>query len=70
MCVVTRDAAIAVLHSVVCVPITRTIRGIRSEVEVGEPEGLPSASVIGCDTVLTIPKSALDAQPARQHAVG
>ena len=56
----TRDAAIEVLHAVVCAPISRTIRGIRSEVEVGSDEGLPEPSVISCDNVLTIPKVLLD----------
>ncbi len=63
MCVVTRDAGIEVLRSIVCVPITRTTRGIRSEVEVGADEGLPETSVINCDTALTILKSELDARP-------
>ena len=31
VCVLTRDAAIDVLTAVTCAPITRTIRGIRSE---------------------------------------
>jgi mRNA interferase MazF len=44
---------------VTCAPITRTIRGIRSEVEVGTEEGLPEAGVITCDNVLTVPKSLL-----------
>lgn len=60
VCVLTRDAAIAVLHSVTCAPITRTIRGIHSEVEVGPGEGLPETSVISCDNVLTVPQSVLD----------
>ncbi len=60
MCVLTRDAAIAVLHSVTCAPITRTVRGIRSEVDVGADEGLPAPSVITCDNVLTIPQAVLD----------
>lgn len=34
MCVVTQNAAAAVLTSVTCAPITRAVRGIRSEVEV------------------------------------
>jgi hypothetical protein len=37
-----------------------TIRGIRSEVEVGPQEELPETSVIICDSVLTIPQSVLD----------
>jgi mRNA interferase MazF len=64
VCVLTRDAAIAVLHTVTCAPITRTIRRIRSEVEVGPDHGLPETSVISCDNVLTIPQAVLDAGPA------
>ncbi len=60
MCVLTRDAAIAVLRTVTCAPITRTVRGIRSEVEVGREQGLPETSVISCDNVLTIPQELLD----------
>jgi mRNA interferase MazF len=63
VCILTRDAAITVLHSVTCVPITRTIRGIRSEVRVGRAHGLPSESVLSCDNVLTIPQSVLDPSP-------
>ena len=60
VCVLTRDAAIAVLTAVTCAPITRTIRGIRSEVEVGSAEGLPEPSVITCDNLITIPLASLD----------
>lgn len=63
VCILTRDAAIAVLHSVTCGPITRTIRGIRSEVEVGREEGLPATSVINCDNLITIHQTALDPAP-------
>jgi mRNA interferase MazF len=52
VCVLTRDAAIAVLTSVTCAPITRTIRGIRSEVQLGPEHGLPEACVISCDNHL------------------
>ena len=63
VCVLTRDAAIEVLASVTCAPITRTIRGIRSEVGVGTDEGLPQVSVISCDNVVTVPKSVLIEDP-------
>lgn len=59
----TRDAAIEVLTAVTCAPVTRTIRGIRSEVEVGTTEGLPDTSVIACDNLITIPTAVLDDQP-------
>jgi mRNA interferase MazF len=63
VCILTRDAAIDVLHALTCVPITRTIRGIRSEVEVGAAEGLPQPSVIACDNVITVPADAFDRDP-------
>lgn len=63
VCVLTRDAAIAVLTAVTCAPITRTIRGIRSEVEIGPDEGLPGACVISCDNVITVPTADLDPAP-------
>jgi mRNA interferase MazF len=63
VCVLTRDAAIAVLASVACAPITRTIRGIRSEVELGVGSGLPEACAISCDNVITIPLGDLDGEP-------
>lgn len=63
VCVITRNAAIDVLTAVTCAPITRTRRGIRSEVEVGPAEGLPDVSVITCDSLVTIPKAGLDREP-------
>lgn len=66
MCVLTRDAAIEVLTSVTCAPITRTIRGIPSEVELGLEHGLPEACVISCDNVITIAIEDLDDEPVGQ----
>ena len=63
VCVLTRDAAIEVLTAVTCAPITRTRRGIRSEVSVGPDEGLPEPSVITCDNVITIALADLDPEP-------
>jgi len=63
VCVLTRDAAITVLTAVTCAPITRTIRGIRSEVEVGPDHGLRDVSVITCDSLITIPVVSLDPEP-------
>jgi len=61
--VLTRDAAISVLTTVTCAPITRTVRGIRSEVELGTEHGLPEPCVISCDTVITVPIDDLDDEP-------
>ena len=60
VCVLTRDAAISVLTSITCAPITRTIRGIRSEVELGADDSLPGRCVISCDNLITIPLDALE----------
>ncbi|MFT7650400.1 MAG: mRNA interferase MazF [Candidatus Poriferisodalaceae bacterium] len=62
----TRDAAIEVLTSVTCAPITRTIRGIPSEVELSSEHGLPEACVISCDNVITIPLEDFDDNPVGQ----
>ena len=63
VCVLTRDAALAVLTAATCAPITRTVRGIRSEVEVGREEGLAEPSVISCDNLITIPIEKIDSAP-------
>jgi mRNA interferase MazF len=63
VCILTRDAAITVLTSVTCAPITRTIRGIRTEVEVGPEQGLPEPCVISCDNLITVPIGDLESDP-------
>jgi mRNA interferase MazF len=63
VCILTRDAAVQVLTAVTCAPITRTIRGIRSEVELGPEHGLPERCVISCDNVITVPLGDLDPVP-------
>lgn len=63
VCVLTRDAAIPVLTAVTCAPITRTIRGIRSEVELAPEHGLDEECVVSCDNLLTIPTALLGPEP-------
>lgn len=63
ICVLTRDAAIEVLTSITVAPITRTVRGIGSEVRIGPDHGLPEQCVITCDNLLTIPQTLLDSDP-------
>ena len=43
-------------------PITTTVRGLSSEVEVDVANGLSGPSVVSCDNVTTIPVSALGNQ--------
>ena len=60
VCILTRDAALPVLMGITVAPITSTVRHIRSEVEVGQAEGLEHDSVIACDAVQTIDRRTID----------
>jgi mRNA interferase MazF len=61
--VLTREVVIPHLSKVTVAPVTRTTRGIASEVPVGRAEGLPVRSVVNCDSVATIPKALLGRAP-------
>jgi mRNA-degrading endonuclease toxin of MazEF toxin-antitoxin module len=52
-----------VLDRITGAPITRTIRDIPSEVEVGPAHGLPDRAALSCDNLVTIGKARLDPQP-------
>ncbi len=65
MLILTRDSAIAVLHSVMVAPITSTIRSIPSEVVLTEAEGLPNACAANFDNIQTVPKSNIGDRIAR-----
>jgi mRNA-degrading endonuclease toxin of MazEF toxin-antitoxin module len=54
--VVTRETAIPVLGSLVCVAVTSTVRGHVAEVELSRAHGLREPSVANCDWLLTVPK--------------
>lgn len=57
--VVTRDAAIPVLSAIVVAPVTRTVRGIPTEVPLGSEHGLPVDCVASFDAIQPIRRSAL-----------
>lgn len=57
--VLTRQASIPVLHSVLAVPATRKVRGIPSEVPLSEDDGMPQACALSLDNLVTMPKSML-----------
>lgn len=57
--VVTRNAAIPVLNSVLAVPITRTARGIPSELKLGLEDGLPVECAASFDNLRVVPKANL-----------
>ena len=54
--VLTRDAAIPVLHSLLVAPATRTARGIPTEVPVGPEDGMPEECVLSLDNATLVPK--------------
>jgi mRNA interferase MazF len=58
----TRNAAIPVLHAVLAAPITRTVRGIPSEVTLGEIDGMPDECAASFDNLRVVPKSHLVAR--------
>lgn len=63
--ILTRNSAIAVLHSVTVAPITSTIRSIPTEVVLTEADGLPTACAANFDNLQTVPKSNIGERIAR-----
>ena len=57
--VVTRNEAIGVLHKVVVAPVTRTVRGIPTEVPLDSGDGLPHHSAASFDNLRVVAKSHL-----------
>ncbi len=57
--VVTRTPAIGARTAVTVAPITRTRRGIASELPLDRHHGVRTRSVANCDSLMTIPKEAL-----------
>jgi mRNA interferase MazF len=55
--VLTRQAAIPVLRSVLAVPATRTVRAIPTEVVLDEGDGMPQRCCLNFDNLVTMPKS-------------
>lgn len=56
----SRDEAYAVRARVTIAPVTTTVRGIPTEVNVGPRDGLKRDSVISLDDLVTIPKQRLE----------
>ncbi|MFV2039134.1 MAG: type II toxin-antitoxin system PemK/MazF family toxin [Acidimicrobiales bacterium] len=57
--VMTRSAAIPVLNSVLAAPITRTIRGIPTELPLGPDDGMANECVATFDNLRVVPKAYL-----------
>lgn len=53
--VLHRNAAIGVLAEILVCPLTRTIRGIATEVPLDRDDGLPESCVANLDNVVMLP---------------
>ena len=54
--VLTRQTAIPILHSLLAVPATRTIRQIPSEVVLDTADGMPEECALSLDNLTLLPK--------------
>jgi mRNA interferase MazF len=57
--VVTRSEAVPVLSWILVAPVTRTVRGIPTEVPLGPPDGLPAEGAASFDNLQPIRRSFL-----------
>ena len=55
----SRDEAIPVLGAVLIAPVTRSVRGIRSEMQLSAADGMLMDCAASFDNVLTFPKAML-----------
>jgi mRNA interferase MazF len=57
--VLTRDNALPRLRNVVVALVTRTIRGIDTEVNLGPEDGMPVPCAVSLDNLRTVPQALL-----------
>lgn len=57
--VLTRELALPHANWITVAPITSTRRGLRSEVPVGGENGIDHDSVINCDNIQSVPRTAI-----------
>jgi mRNA interferase MazF len=60
--ILTRDSVLSSLGSIVVGLVTRTRRGLETEVSLGGREGLPCTCVLNLDNILTVPRQCLTRQ--------
>jgi mRNA interferase MazF len=58
-CVITRQAAIPVLRTLLVAPATSTVRGIPTEVRLGPEDGMPRDCALALDNVGLVDKALL-----------
>lgn len=57
--ILTRDAVLHSIGSIVVTLVTRTVRGLSTEVVLGRQQGLPVRCVANLDNILTVPRERL-----------
>lgn len=57
--VMTRTAAVPVLHGVLAAPVTRTVRGIPTELALSREDGMPTECAATFDNLRVVSKSHL-----------
>jgi mRNA interferase MazF len=63
--VLTRDSAISYLSTVSVAPITSTIRGVPSEVTLGEDDGMKAPCAVNLHNTITVAQDRLGKRVAR-----
>ena len=66
--VLTRDSAIGYLTTATVAPITSTIRGVPSEVVLGEEDGMKAACAVNLHNPVTVSQTRLGRRVARLSA--
>lgn len=66
--VLTRDPLGSILHSVICAPITSTVRGLATEIPLGRSAGLAQPSVANFDNVFLLSRRRLVRHLGRANA--
>jgi len=64
----TRDEALPRLRNLVVALVTRTIRGIDTEVELGPADGMPIACAVGLDNLRAVLQALLSESITRRDA--
>lgn len=57
--IMTRSAAVPILHTLLAAPVTRTVRGIPSELPLGPDDGMPVECAASFDNLRGVPKANL-----------
>jgi mRNA interferase MazF len=67
--VLTRDSSIAYLSTVSVAPITSTIRGVPSEVVLGEDDGMKAPCAVNLHNTITVSQGRLGKRVARLNSI-